>query len=124
MLKEGLKCTKEYTVEEKMLAVSVGSGDLPVLATPTLLAQAEHAAMLTVAPQLEPSDSTVGGYLAFKHLRPTALGGHYTVHAELKEVRGKKLSFELSAFDAKGKIGEGSHVRFIVDRKQFLSKMS
>ena len=123
MLQPGLEFQEDYLVEQEMLAQTVGSGDLPVLATPTLLAKLENAAMRCVAPQLAQADTTVGGYIELKHLRPTAAGKPFTVHARLEAVSGKKLTFRLQATDDQGVIGEGKHLRFIVQRKQFLTQL-
>ena len=123
MLQQGLELKKEYRVSKDMLAQTVGSGDLPVLATPTLIAKLENAAMQCVATSLDKTDTTVGGYIDLKHLRPTAEGEQYEVIAKLEEVSGKKLTFTLKATDEKGLIGEGKHIRFIVNRDKFISNL-
>lgn len=120
----GLKYTSSLRVEEKHLAASVGSGDLRVLATPMMMALMENAAMLCVAGELEEGQSTVGGQIASSHLRPTGLGHTITATAELTKVEGRKLSFHISASDEEGLIGEGEHLRFIVGREKFMSKVT
>lgn len=123
MLEKGIKLSIDKHVDASMSAKSMGSGDLEVLATPALVAALENAAMLCVASGLSQRDTTVGGHIDLKHLRPTAVGQDFTVEAELTEVSGKKLVFNLTASDAKGEIGNGTHVRFIVDRDRFISKL-
>lgn len=117
------KHTSTLTVEEQHLAQNVGSGDLPVLATPMMMALMENAAMLAVAPQLPEGSTTVGGHITSSHLRPTPLGATITATAQLVKEEGRKLTFHIVAEDATGIIGEGEHLRFIVDKERFLAKL-
>lgn len=123
MLEKGLKYSASIVVERSMLAVTMGSGDLEVLATPALVAALENAAMLAVAPHLELMDTTVGGHIDLKHLAPTALGKIFVVNAVLEEVEGKRLLFNLTATEGEKEIGLGSHTRFIVNRERFMSRL-
>jgi predicted thioesterase len=122
-METGLKHTSTLTVEEKHLAVNVGSGDLRVLATPAMMALMENAAMLAVAGELPEGSTTVGGQIASSHLKPTALGRQVKATATLVEVDGRKLKFTIVAEDENGIIGEGEHLRFMVDRERFMSKL-
>lgn len=108
---------------EQHLACAMGSGDLRVFATPAMLALMENAAMLAVAPKLESGQSTVGGFISSSHIRPTGIGHSVTATAELIEVKGRKLKFKVSAADEQGLIGDGEHLRFIIDKEQFLQKL-
>ncbi len=119
----GLKHTSTLTVEEKHLAVNVGSGDLRVLATPAMMALMENAAMLAVAGALPQGSTTVGGQIASTHLKPTAPGKQVKATATLVEAEGRKLKFTIVAEDETGVIGEGEHLRFIVDKERFMSKL-
>lgn len=110
-------------VEERHLACQVGSGDLRVLATPVMLALMENAAMLCVADQLDAESTTVGGHIAASHLKPTGIGHTVTATAELTAAEGRKLTFKVSASDEEGLIGEGEHLRFVVGRERFMSKV-
>ncbi len=116
--------TAEMTVQENHLAMNVGSGDLPVLGTPVMMALMEHAAMKAVAPQLDEGTSTVGGHIESSHLRPTGLGANIRAKATLVKEEGRKLTFHIVAEDEQGVIGEGEHLRFIVDKQKFLSKIT
>ena len=120
--------TKKYTsslvVEEQHLACNVGSGDLEVFATPMMMALMENAAMLCVADDLDEGCSTVGGQISSSHIKPTGLGHTVTATAELISVEGRKLKFKVSASDEEGLIGEGEHLRFIIDKSRFMSKVS
>lgn len=119
----GKKYTSTMIVEEKHLACNVGSGDLPVFATPMMMALMENAAMLCVADELENCSSTVGGQISSSHLKPTGLGKTVTATAELISAEGRKLKFKVSASDEGGLIGEGEHLRFIIDKEKFMSKV-
>lgn len=119
----GKKYTCTMIVEEKHLACNVGSGDLPVFATPMMMALMENAAMLCVADELENGSSTVGGQISSSHLKPTGLGKTVTATAELISAEGRKLRFKVSASDEGGLIGEGEHLRFIIDKEKFMSKV-
>lgn len=119
----GKKYTCTMIVEEKHLACNVGSGDLPVFATPMMMALMENAAMLCVADELEDGSSTVGGQISSSHLKPTGLGKTVTATAELISAEGRKLRFKVSASDEGGLIGEGEHLRFIIDKEKFMSKV-
>lgn len=119
----GKKYTSTMIVEEKHLACNVGSGDLPVFATPMMMALMENAAMLCVADELEDGSSTVGGQISSSHLKPTGLGKTVTATAELISAEGRKLKFKVSASDEEGLIGEGEHLRFIIDKEKFMSKV-
>ena len=119
----GKKYTSTMIVEEKHLACNVGSGDLPVFATPMMMALMENAAMLCVADELENGSSTVGGQISSSHIKPTGLGKTVTATAELISAEGRKLKFKVSASDEGGLIGEGEHLRFIIDKETFMSKV-
>lgn len=123
MLKEGLSYTCTKRVEEHHLAANVGSGDLRVFATPAMMALMEEAAMRAVAPYLPEGTTTVGGHIASSHVKPTAHGRTVKATAELVAVDGKKLKFVVSASDDEGLIGEGEHLRFIVDREKFMGRL-
>jgi len=121
---EGLKHVSTLKVEKQHLASQVGSGDLDVFATPMMMALMENAAMLAVAPELEEGQSTVGGQISSSHLKPTGLGHTVSATAELIKVEGRKLYFKVSASDEEGIIGEGEHLRFIIGREKFMSKVT
>jgi predicted thioesterase len=88
-----------------------------------MVALMENAAMHAVAPQLSEGDTTVGALMNTSHIKPSALGDTVRATATLKEADGRKLTFEVKAEDSKGVIGEGTHVRYIVNRQKFMSKL-
>lgn len=102
----------------------MGSGTLPVFATPALVAIMENAAMLAVANELPDGSTTVGGEISIKHIKPSAIGETITATATVTAVDGRKLTFALTAHDESGIVGEGTHIRFIVGIEKFMSKLS
>ena len=123
MLVVGLKHTSELTVSEAKTAVQLGSGDMPVLATPAMMALMEKAAMLAVADELPNGCTTVGGYIESSHLKPSKIGDKITATAEVTRIDGKKIEFKISAYSGDTMLGEGTHLRFIVDQERFMSKI-
>ncbi|MCQ2959126.1 MAG: thioesterase family protein [Bacteroidales bacterium] len=118
----GLTKTSQLTVSKEHLAESLGSGNLAVLATPAMVALMENAAMNAVADELPAGSTTVGSSITTSHVRPTILGGIVKATATLTAVEGRKLEFVVKAEDELGIIGEGEHIRFIVDVERFMSK--
>ena len=124
MIETGQKHTSELTVTEEVTAVKIGSGDMPVLATPAMLALMENAAMLAVADSLADGETTVGGHIESSHLKPSKIGDKITATAEVTKVEGKKIEFKVSAHCNDVLLGEGTHLRFIVDRNRFIEKLN
>lgn len=118
-----LECIKTFTVTPNITAKEMGSGDMPVLATPAMVAMMENAAMNAVAELMEDGETTVGSMINTTHARPSAIGAEITVTATLVAVDGRKLTFDVMAKDGENTIGEGEHVRFVVDRDRFLKKL-
>lgn len=120
---EGLTYTSTLTVGENDTAIALGSGNLPVLATPRMMALMENAAMLCVADALPEGCSTVGGHIESSHLRPSKVGAEVSATATLTKVDGKKLFFDVKAMMGDVVIGEGTHLRFIIDKEKFMQKL-
>lgn len=123
-IKEGVSFADSFVVGNDITAEAIGSGDMPVLATPALIAKLENVAMRAVADLLPDGSTTVGGYVELSHLKPTPVGTEVTVEARVEKVLGRKLHFKLVASEGETTIGDGSHIRFIVDRQKFLGKLS
>jgi predicted thioesterase len=123
MLEKGLKHQSVMVVNEGNTADYIGSGDMAVLATPAMVALMENAAMMAVALHLGEGETTVGSMISTSHLKPSKIGRSISAIAELVEVDGRKLSFKISAYDGETLIGEGEHVRFVVNREKFLAKL-
>ena len=122
MLEVNIQGRAESLVCEQNTAASVGSGDLPVFATPYMIALIEEAAQTSVAPHLEAGQSTVGTMLSVSHDSATPLGMKVWAESKLIEIDGRRLVFEVRAFDEAGLIGQGTHERFIIKKQRFLEK--
>lgn len=122
-METGLTFTSAVVVSKENIAATMGSGDLEVFATPAMVALMENAAMRAVAGELPEGSTTVGALMNTTHVKPSALGDTVEATAVLKEVEGRKLTFEVKATDSKGVIGEGTHVRYIVDKERFMAKL-
>lgn len=120
MLQEGLFYISSQVVGTEHTAVAVGSGDLNVLSTPSMVALMENAAMLAVANHLSSDQTTVGGYMQTSHLKPTKVGERIEAKATLVKIEGKKLFFDIEAKADEILIGKGQHIRFIVDKNKFI----
>ena len=123
IMETGLKHVSTVSVSAANTALTIGSGDMEVFATPAMVALMENAAMKAVAPHLPEGSTTVGAMMETSHIKPSALGETVNAEAILEEIDGRKLTFKVTASDSKGTIGEGKHIRYIVDRERFLSKL-
>lgn len=118
----GLKHTITETVTIEKTAQNVGSGLLPVYATPAMIALMEKCASECIAPFIEEGKSSVGTMLNVKHLAASPVGITISCTATVTEIDGRRVAFSLKASDEKGPIGEGTHERFIIDVERFMSK--
>ena len=118
----GLKGRAETVVNESNTAQAACSGALPVFGTPFMCALMEEAAWKSIAPHLEPGQSTLGTRLNVSHDSATPVGMKVWAESEVIEVDGKRLVLKVSAYDEKGLIGQGTHERFIVTNQRFLTK--
>lgn len=123
MLKKGASAQSQVIVTEANTAQALGSGDMAVFATPAMVALMENAAMKAVADLLDEGATTVGVEMNCSHIKASGLGAEITATAILTEIEGRKLTFNVGARDAEGMIGEGVHIRFVVDRERFLGKL-
>ena len=123
MIEIGLTHTSQLTVTEAVTAIEMGSGDMPVLATPAMMALMENAAMLAVADHLPEGCTTVGGHIASSHIKPSKLGDIVTATATVTRFDGKKIEFKVEARSGETLLGEGTHLRFIVDKEKFMSRL-
>ena len=123
MPKIGMTFTSETIVALSNCAVTMGSGDLEVFATPAMVALMENAAMNAVAQALPQGTTTVGAEMNTTHIKPSAIGARVQATATLTAVEGRKLTFTVEACDSVGTIGKGTHVRYIVDKERFMAKL-
>lgn len=118
----GLKGRAEELVSEGNTAQAACSGALPVYGTPFMVALMEKAAWTSIAPYLQPGESTVGTALNLSHLSATPLGVKVWAESVVTQVDGKRIVLQVTAYDQAGKIGEGTHERFVVTDERFLAK--
>ena len=118
----GITGKQTITVTEEKTAQAMGSGMLPVFATPAMIALMENTASKSVETELDEGAGTVGTLINVKHVAATPVGMDVTCETKLVEVDRKRLVFEVKAYDAAGVIGEGTHERFIIDNEKFLGK--
>lgn len=122
-METGLTYTSKLVVSKDHVAAVMGSGDLHVFATPAMVALMENAAMMAVAEHLPEGSTTVGAMMNTLHVKPSPVDETIQATAVLTGIEGRKLTFSIKAEDSKGVIGEAEHVRFIVDRAKFMSKL-
>lgn len=122
MLQIGIRNRKEDVVTKSNSANAVGSGLLEVYATPSMIALMEGCSHESVAPYLEEGCGTVGISLDIRHVAATPVGMKVYCESELTKVDGRILTFDVKAYDEKGLIGEGTHVRCIVFNEKFQQK--
>lgn len=118
----GMKATVSTVVEREDTALEVGSGSLLVYATPCMVALMEGAACEAIAKALKEDKTTVGTELNISHISATPVGLEVFAEAEVTQVDGNTITFNLIAYDETGKIGEGIHKRVIVATQRFLDK--
>jgi len=122
MLETGIKGHQETIVTAENVASKVGSGLVPVFATPMMIALIEKAAALSIEPVLEEGQSSVGTHIDVSHCSATPIGMKVWADTEVIAIDRRKVTFSVKAYDERGLIGEGLHERFIIDIDKFISK--
>lgn len=118
----GIKGRAETVVTAENTAIAVGSGTVPVFATPCMAALMEQSAVSALAPYLSEGACSVGTRLEVCHDAPTPIGLRVWAECELIESHGKVSLFSVYAYDETGLIGKGLHERCLVGEERFLSK--
>lgn len=118
----GIKGRAETVVVQENTAAAVGSGLVPVFATPYMIALMENAAVNALTPYMEENQGSVGTHLDVSHDAATPIGMKVWAEAEVTAVDGKALTFSVTAYDEAGVIGKGTHNRFIIAVDRFLAK--
>jgi len=122
-LTPGLRAEVRIVVAETDTASAVGSGDVPVLATPRLLALAEAATVAAVREHLEPGTTSVGTSVVLEHTAASPVGAEVVTLAQLAEVDRRRLVFNVEASEGGKVVGAGQVERLIVNRAQFLDRL-
>ena len=120
---QGVKGEQIVFVNETNTAKAYDSGLIDVFATPAMVGLMENTAHTSVQEFLPQGMVTVGIEINVKHIKATPLGMKVTCNSVLEKVEGKRLFFNVEAFDEVGKIGEANHIRYIVDAVKFVEKL-
>jgi fluoroacetyl-CoA thioesterase len=118
----GLREQLELTVTDENTATAVGSGDVPVLATPAILALAERACVGAIDDDLEDGQTSVGVFVELEHLLPSAVGATVAAEATLIGHHGRRLEFRVVIREGDEVVAKVHHRRVLVDRERFLAK--
>ena len=121
-LPSGLTASITLKVEEGDTALAIGSGDVPVLATPRLVTILEQASVQALGDRLGPEKTSVGYEVQLAHLSPTPVGSEVTAEATLESVEGRRLTFRVSVTDARGLVAAGRITRVVVVRDRFIER--
>ena len=121
-LTPGLSASATLVVEDADTAEAIGSGDVPVLATPRVVALAEQASVEAVVDDLDGGTTTVGYEVQLTHIAPTAVGGKVVAEATLENVEGRRLTFRVSVNDSRGLVAAGRITRVVVVRDRFIDR--
>jgi predicted thioesterase len=122
-LSPGRRAGFDHTVREADTAAALGSGLVPVLATPTVLALVERATVQALAGALQEGATTVGAKVELEHLRPTAVGATVHVAATLERVEGRRLHFAVEVREGDRLAAKGHITRVLVDHARFLAAL-
>jgi len=118
----GSSATVELLVTEADTAIAHHSGEVPVLATPRVIALCEQAAFTAVAADLDAGQTTVSMKVQIDHLAPSAIGQTVTAEATVEKIQGRRIQFTVSVNDDHGLIAVGRVTRVVVDAAEFLAK--
>jgi fluoroacetyl-CoA thioesterase len=121
-VKPGLSATVELVVTDADTALAMGSGSVPVLATPRLIALCEQASVAAVGDELAPGQTSVGTKVHIDHLAATAVGHTVLAKASVSEVSGRRIVFTVSVNDERGLVAVGRVTRVVVDVERFLDR--
>jgi fluoroacetyl-CoA thioesterase len=120
-VKSGSRARVEHVVTDDDTAIALGSGDVPVLATPQVLSLCEQAAFEAASPGLEAGLTTVGMKVQLDHLAPCPVGTLVAAEATVENVNGRRITFTVSVTDERGLVAVGRVTRVVVDAAAFLA---
>lgn len=114
---------KEFLVEDRHSASQMGSGDLEVLSTPSMIAFMENVAKELAEEKLEPGETTVGIDLNVQHIKATALGKNVRIEATVTDLKKTILFYDIEAYEEENLIGKATHKRAIVNASKFMENL-
>ena len=118
----GLRGEAQLIVGEADTAIALGSGSVPVLGTPRVVALCEQAAIAAIADRLDDGNTTVGMRVQIDHLQPTAVGKTVSAEAVLERIEGRRLTFTVSVHDPRGLIAAGKVTRVVINAQRFMER--
>lgn len=121
-VRTGLSSKVELDVTDADTAIAAGSGDVPVLSTPRIIALVEQAAVAAIEGELSEGETSVGVGVQLEHISPTAVGRTVRAEACLEKVEGHRFMFTVSVHDDRGLVAAGKVTRVAVNRERFLEK--
>ena len=116
--------TQNYVIESEHSARNLGSGEVQVLSTPSMILFMERTARKCVEPTLVDGYVTVGTRVDVRHLRPVPIGENLRVTARLTDIDGKRLTFGVKVEWRNIVVGEGVHERYVVNNEEFLRRLA
>ncbi len=119
----GMRGESTRLVEERYTAAHVGSGTLKVLATPSMIGFMERTCLESIQTVLPEGQSSVGTMVNIRHLAATPMGQEVKIVSEVIAVEGRRVLFHVEAWDAKEKVGDGEHERYIIDVARFIKRV-
>ncbi len=122
-LRKGLKFSKKFRVTKEHTAKHLGSGDVEVLSTPSLILFMEETCRVFTDEYLPEGQTTVGTLVNIRHMKAAPVGAEIEVRAEVLSVDGRRLTYWVEAWWGERKIGQGVHERVIVNRKEFMEAL-
>ncbi len=122
MISTGSSATVVFEVDEDSTAEALGSGDVPVLGTPKVVALVEQAAVAALSGSLHDGSTTVGTNVTLDHVAPTTVGAVVEAVATVIAVDGRLVTFAVAVTHEGSPVARGTHTRVIVDRSKFLER--
>ena len=121
LISPGMARQETFLVEEQHTAYHIGSGDEKVLGTPWMISFMERVSNRLVAAQLPAGQISVGVHVDVRHLAATPMNVEIRVRSEVLEVVKSRVKLSIEAWDSQDKIGEGTHLRAVVDKERFMT---
>ncbi len=122
-IKPGIVGEADEDISTSRTAAFFGSGLVPAYGTPAMIALMENSAVAAIQKYLGPGQTSVGTDICIKHLAASPVGMHARARATVTAVSGRKIEFQIEAWDDREKIGEGTHARFVVDEARFMERL-